>query len=302
MSQSKNTSAFILAVILHIVVIGGLVFQFTFNEKSGLKTPTASSVKIVKATVVDQRKVNAEIAAINKAKQRKRSAERARLRRIQRKAAAAKKARIAEQRRVAKLKAKEKARRRRIKQQAAAAKKARQVEKKRLAKQNAELKAQAKQLAKLKTAQDKLKQQHEQELKSKASQEKQKLQVEQQLSQQIRAEQQQMKAAQMSESQQAINRYKQLILATISQNWVPTTLNKTLYTILHIKLAPGGKVLSVRITKSSGKAALDRSAVTAVWKTSPLPVPSDAQLFRSFREINLTMRPSTIIRRRASKE
>jgi len=91
-------------------------------------------------------------------------------------------------------------------------------------------------------------------------------------------------------------KYRQLILQSIAQHWIiPPTLNKQLETRLVVQLAPGGMVLAVIVVKSSGNAVLDRSAQTAVYKASPLPVPRNVAVFNLFREINLTVRPEGVM-------
>lgn len=90
-------------------------------------------------------------------------------------------------------------------------------------------------------------------------------------------------------------KYRHLILQSIAQQWiVPPELNKKLETKLMVKLAPGGMVLEVVIVKTSGNPVLDRSAQTAVYKASPLPVPKN-NLFNTFRQINLSVRPEGIL-------
>lgn len=92
------------------------------------------------------------------------------------------------------------------------------------------------------------------------------------------------------------DKYRHLILQAIAQQWIiPPEINKHLETKLVVHLAPGGMVLEVIIIKSSGNAVLDRSAQTAVYKASPLPVPKNNGLFQSFRQINLTVRPEGVI-------
>lgn len=92
------------------------------------------------------------------------------------------------------------------------------------------------------------------------------------------------------------DKYRHLILQSIAQQWIiPPEINKHLETKLAVHLAPGGMVLEVLIVKSSGNSVLDRSAQTAVYKASPLPVPKNSGLFNSFRQINLTVRPEGII-------
>ena len=90
-------------------------------------------------------------------------------------------------------------------------------------------------------------------------------------------------------------KYRHLILQAIAQQWiVPPELNKQLETKLAVHLAPGGMVLEVIIVKSSGNAVLDRSAQSAVYKASPLPVPKNG-LFNIFRQINLMVRPEGVL-------
>jgi len=52
-------------------------------------------------------------------------------------------------------------------------------------------------------------------------------------------------------------------------------------------------VLEVSLTRSSGDSILDRSAQSAIYKASPLPVPSDTDAFNVFRDISLTVRPES---------
>lgn len=92
------------------------------------------------------------------------------------------------------------------------------------------------------------------------------------------------------------DKYRHLILQAIAQQWIiPPEMNKHLETKLTVHLAPGGMVLEVIIVKSSGNSVLDRSAQTAVYKASPLPVPKNKGLFHTFRQINLTVRPEGVI-------
>jgi colicin import membrane protein len=46
--------------------------------------------------------------------------------------------------------------------------------------------------------------------------------------------------------------------------------------------------------RSSGDTLLDRSAQTAIFKASPLPVPSNVETFNLFRDISLTVRPEQV--------
>ncbi|MDR2195485.1 MAG: TonB C-terminal domain-containing protein, partial [Gallionellaceae bacterium] len=58
-----------------------------------------------------------------------------------------------------------------------------------------------------------------------------------------------------------------------------------------VTLLPGGSVLNVRKTKSSGNAAYDDAVERAILRAQPLPLPEDPALFSRFRQLHLTFRP-----------
>lgn len=114
------------------------------------------------------------------------------------------------------------------------------------------------------------------------------------LKKQLAAEAEQMAAdsAEAARIQGEVDKYKSIILQAISQHWiVPDTAQKGLSCKVRIRIAPGGMVLSVKLLASSGDPALDRSAIAAVNKSSPLPVPADAAVFEQFRELDLIVKP-----------
>lgn len=121
---------------------------------------------------------------------------------------------------------------------------------------------------------------------------KQQSAAQQLLQQQIAQEQKQMAAAQAAKIQSVVDQYKALIVQAVSERWiVPSNLAQGISCQLLLSLAPGGAVLDVSVVTSSGNPVLDRSAQTAVWKASPLPVPKDPSMFDRFRSIRLTVRP-----------
>lgn len=93
-------------------------------------------------------------------------------------------------------------------------------------------------------------------------------------------------SAQIGQFQLAINR-------KIKSNWRrPAAVSGNLTTELRITLLPGGEVASVVVVKSSGNDAFDESAKDAVNRANPLPVPSDAVLFREqFKVLLLKFKP-----------
>lgn len=116
------------------------------------------------------------------------------------------------------------------------------------------------------------------------------------LEQQLQQESDQLANAQAQNMQGIVDKYKALILQAISQHWlVPTNANKKLSSELMIRVAPGGMVLDVQVVKSSGDVALDRSARAAVFKASPLPVPTNSNEFEPFRQFLLKVKPENIM-------
>lgn len=58
-----------------------------------------------------------------------------------------------------------------------------------------------------------------------------------------------------------------------------------------VTLLPGGDVLKVELKKSSGNRIYDNAVERAIWKSVPLPLPPDVQLFNRFRELDLVFKP-----------
>ena len=91
-----------------------------------------------------------------------------------------------------------------------------------------------------------------------------------------------------------VDKYKALIIGAISRQWIlPENADSKMSSQFRIRLAPNGVVLEVSLIRSSGDAILDRSAQSAIYKASPLPVPSDPNTFNVFRDISLTVRPES---------
>ncbi len=116
------------------------------------------------------------------------------------------------------------------------------------------------------------------------------------IQQEMLQEQKKMAGARAQQIQGEVNKYKALILQAISQHWlIPPSVNKNLSAELMIRVAPGGTVLDVQIVKSSGDESLDYSARSAVFKASPLPVPTDSNGFEPFRQFVLKVKPKDIL-------
>lgn len=270
--------AFVVALLFH----ASLLFSFVFHKSPERPVMQLEAVKAVESKpeeIVKARSVDAkEVAAVVERLKNEREAERVReVKRKQEFALAEKRARdkrIAEERRLAKLKAEQK--RLAEKRQAEL-----EAEKKRLKAVQAQKAEEAKRLETLKQEQVALKKKQEEE---KARE-----------MEQARAERAREEAERRARVSGVVDKYKALILGAISQQWIlPDEVNPALSSQFKIRLAPNGSVLDVQLTRSSGDPVLDRSAEAAIYKASPLPVPGDADMFKLFREISLTVRPENV--------
>ena len=87
--------------------------------------------------------------------------------------------------------------------------------------------------------------------------------------------------------------YGQRIKAHVQSHWfLPNRPRRGMECLLSITLDETGVVTSVRILRSSGDRGFDRSAVAAVRRASPLPVPSAPDVMAQFRAFNFRFCPS----------
>ena len=106
-------------------------------------------------------------------------------------------------------------------------------------------------------------------------------------------EKQRVDAGRLRKEQSEIDRYHGLIKQQVTRNWnIPAASRKGLKCTLRVRVVSGGEVLAVSVVVSSGDPVFDRSAENALYKASPLQVPSDPDLFnRVFREFNFDFDP-----------
>ncbi|MFP3874632.1 MAG: cell envelope integrity protein TolA, partial [Thiohalophilus sp.] len=116
--------------------------------------------------------------------------------------------------------------------------------------------------------------------------------------QELQAEQEAKARAQarrefLAKHEDEINQFENRIKNRIIRHWrLPATADSGMRCEIMVRLLPGGDVASVRITRSSGDAAFDRSVENAVYSAAPLPVPGvDSGLFDEFREIKFVFAP-----------
>ena len=131
-------------------------------------------------------------------------------------------------------------------------------------------------------------------LEKKRAEERRRKEDEAALKSQVTAEEKQRAdAGRLRKEQSEIDRYHGLIKQQVTRNWnIPAASRKGLKCTLRVRVVSGGEVLAVSVVVSSGDPVFDRSAENALYKASPLQVPSDPDLFnRVFREFNFDFDP-----------
>lgn len=330
-STPSYRKAFFSALGLHLFLIVALLADSSSQRPTltqeaqnapGMDLPLASAPQqdIVKAVSVDNKQIQETVTRLKQEREQQQQAELNRQKELNRQVALAKQQRINEQKQLAKLKEE-------ANKIAVARKKQAEEEQKHL-KELAEQKAlEAKRIEELKKQKEELVKQQALEAKKMAELNKKKAEeqanaekkrVEKELADKAKAEnarakqakadlerkQQAAAAAQQQAAQNAeqqariageVDKYKALIVNAIGRHWIlPENADSSLSSQFRIRLAPDGMVLEVSLTRSSGDPLLDRSAQTAIYKASPLPVPTNAETFNLFRDISLTVRPEQV--------
>lgn len=83
-----------------------------------------------------------------------------------------------------------------------------------------------------------------------------------------------------------------LIQDKVRRNWVrPVNSIDKFQCKVDVQILPGGTVVNVKLAGSCGSSVLDESVKRAVWKSDPLPMPADPNVFD--RNLNFTFIPGT---------
>ncbi len=72
---------------------------------------------------------------------------------------------------------------------------------------------------------------------------------------------------------------------------LPGNLSGNPEVVYKVDVLPTGEITKIKLVKSSGNAAYDRSIEKAIEKSSPLPVPPDRDAAAHFRELELKHKP-----------
>ncbi len=291
----KYNNYFITSLLLHVVLLFLLIFNISFDNIEKPKEFNAAKnnnpqPEVIKATAVDNKTVEKEVARLNKIELDKKHAEQQRQKKLQEELELVKQQKLQEAKK--------------LKEEQVKAEKLRQ-EQEILKKQQAEI-AKNNQKIKEELAQKQAeKYKVEQQLKEKLAKKREedllaKLKAEQQeiLQDSLKEEEELIATSrrQSSLAKREIDRYILMQQAKVSRSWISreSFLGRNLVTKLEIRLASDGRVISVNIVQSSGDAALDLSAKNAILKASPLPVPEDSSLRKNFTVYRFTFRPDEL--------
>jgi len=274
--KNPNSYGFasVVAIALHLLVVGLFLLEWPDSHPQ-LAEPVPKHVmaKVVQEEnkAVKQRQQQAERDKQRKAREAKRRAEKER----QRKLEAKRKKELARQ---------EKLKRERLAKQKADAEKKRQADAEREKQQRQEQQRQQREKEQQQAEQRRLEQiAQEQAMLEQLAQERAAAELAARQEAEARAER---AAALQSE-------YTALIRDQITSVWrYPPAVDANMEVTLRLGLVPTGEVVQVQIIRSSGNQALDRSVEQAIYKASPLPVPSDIAVFeQNFRNFTMKFRP-----------
>ena len=300
--SSGGFKAFLLAVSVHVVLVGLLVIGFRWQS-----TPLAppKPEQIVQAKAVNEPEVDLEIERLKKQEEHKRREETEKQRREDEakkkseadKKAEAEKKRKAEEQKLTDVKRKLEEEQ---KHKAEAEKKRKAEEQKALdAKRNldddqkrkieAEKQPKADEQRKRADAKKAKEKKLEDETRRKENERalKELLAADENARQQQRRQEEQTQQAKIE-----IAKYEALIKQKVERSWArPASAEKGMECIVRVRLVQSGEVMQALVVRSSGNDVFDRSVENAVYKASPLPLPEDKSLFGEFREIEFLFKP-----------
>jgi len=271
-----KANALFLAIAVHVAFVMILLVSLDWSSRpvSVQSAPPPLKVEPIQAVVVDEAKVQEELTKIKEQEQMARQAEEAHLRKIEQKAKAAERRRKEEERKLA------------------AAKKKLKIEQERLRKKAKKEEAEKIAARKRKEKEEQQRKAKEEALKKEAARKKKEEERERKEAEQALA--QKLAEEQAKREQRLLDQYRMEyivdIKSAVEHNWIrPAGTEPGLKCKLKVTQIPSGEVVDVSVIVSSGNSTFDRSAVAAVFKSSPLPSPRDSSAFD--RNIVLTFSP-----------
>jgi colicin import membrane protein len=268
------------ALLVHLALVGLLAFSMQKKPEapaSPAATPIVQARAVSEAEVMEpmRRRQAEEEAAKRRAEEEQRQAAEAQRRaeEAQRQAAEEAKHKATEQARLAEQK----------KKQAAEQERQRKLE----AEKQRKAEAERKEAEERKKAEAERKRLEEEARKRKEAEES--------LRQAMAAENERLAQEQQRRRQQLLTTVRAQYIADIAnkveRNWLRPTGSRGSHCRVLIHQIPGGEVIDVRLNECDGDVAFQRSVEAAVRKASPLPLPSDPEVFE--REIEFIFKPQS---------
>lgn len=292
------------ALLVHAGFLLIFVLSFEWTSKPVASQP---EVNVVQAVVVDESAVRREMEQLQAAEARKRAEEEARLqrqrdeaRRAEQQRRQAEEARKREEQRLAETKRQEEQARRQAETQRKQAEEARKQEEQKLAEQRRQQEEAARKAEEQRKQAEEARRQEEARLAELKRQEEARRAEEQRrqeeaarLAEEQRRRDEQAAAERARREQSEVERYVEVIRQRVERNWnKPANWTAGVRCTVRVNLIPGGDVIDVRIVRSCGDPVFDSSVERAVYRASPLPVPSpDSGLFDRFRELEFDFNP-----------
>ena len=287
--KKNRAIAYTAAGLVHALIIGAMVFNFTSKHDSIDAVYADKVEKIVQATTIDESLIKQQQKKLKDADDAKKKRERLDRERLEKlKKDAAKEEQAIEDLKKKQEVEKEKTAELEKERKAIALKKQQELEKEKQAAEKRKREAKERD-RKEKLAAKKKQQRLEQQERERLEAEEKEFLASQEMNRMLAEEEAMVAASQRATTlrakyaaliQDKVRRYR-----TISpdfERWRTTTVN--------VKLSSSGEVQSVRTIKSSGNVRYDRSVETAIYQASPLPIPSvaeDSEVNKVFRDLNL---------------
>ena len=267
---------FLWSILLHVILIGSIFFQLDlFDSKPSIDVGSKVPAEPIQAVAVDEQLVQDEIRKLEVSELRKKNDEEKRLKRLEE--AEKKLKQVEKQKQQLELQKKQE------QQKAAIALNKRKSEEQAAQKAKAERAVVEQRLAEARKKAEEAAQREKEELARKekaqklAAQKAKQLAREKALREQLAAEEQ---ALQRRRDESELEKYNRLIKDKVTRNWSrPLGWDAGTVCSVMVSLIPGGQVIGVEFKKKCSNEVFDRSMETAVFKASPLPVPSDSRLF-----------------------
>ncbi len=284
----KSLPSFLLSALIHGALLALVLFSYDW-ELEPQQRFSQQPVEIVKAVVIDDGQLQAEMAKLHEEERRKQIEEKERQAELERQAL------LAEEKRLAELEKKQQEEKRRQ----AEAKRLAEVKKREEAEKKQKEALEAKRAAeeKKRIEQEKKKEAEKRRLAEEAKRKKEKEAIEAEAKRKAEeekikreAELQRQRVAEQRRLQSLRGEYINMIAQHVERYWRrPPSAKPGLSCTVKVKQIPGGEVISARVDICNGDLVVHRSIEAAVLRASPLPVPPDPALFD--RNLEFTFKP-----------